>query len=107
MHVALQDLGEHQEQSLFEVADGAGVGAAGDTHRQTDRLKQVMVEVRFAGILWREGNETNPISRLLSVRLLEVTSINIPHDISETHCNYVLCESGVEFWNMAGQDSPY
>lgn len=51
LHVVLQDLGEDGEERFLEAADGGSVGLAGDADGQTQRLEQVVVEVRLAGVL--------------------------------------------------------
>lgn len=56
LDVVLQDFGEDREERLLEAADCGGIGLAGDADGQTQRLKQVVVEVRLAGIL-KKGAE--------------------------------------------------
>lgn len=56
LDVALEDFGEDGEECFFEAADGGGVGLAGDADGQAQRLEQVVVEVRLAGVLEKEDN---------------------------------------------------
>lgn len=51
MDIVLEDLREDGEERILEAADSDGVGLAGDAYRQAEGLKQVVVEVRLAGIL--------------------------------------------------------
>lgn len=51
LDIVLKDLREDGEERFLKAADRGGVGFAGDPHRQAQGLKQVVVEVRFAGIL--------------------------------------------------------
>lgn len=51
MDIVLEDLGEDGEERVLEATDSGGVGLAGDAYRQAEGLKQVVVEVRLAGIL--------------------------------------------------------
>lgn len=51
MDIVLEDLREDGEERVLEAADSGRVGLAGDAYRQAEGLKQVVVEVRFAGIL--------------------------------------------------------
>lgn len=62
LDIVLQDFGEDGEERFLEAADGGGVGLAGDADGQTQRLKQVVVEVRFAGILKKEQNYSSSYS---------------------------------------------
>lgn len=51
LDVVLEDFGEDREERLLEAADSGGVGLAGDADGQAQRLEQVVVKVRLAGIL--------------------------------------------------------
>ncbi len=51
LDIVLKDLSEDGEECFLEAADSGGVGLAGDPDRQAQRLKQVVVKVRLAGIL--------------------------------------------------------
>lgn len=51
LNVVLEDLGEDGEEGLLEAADCGRVGFAGDPHGQAQRLEQVVIEMRLAGVL--------------------------------------------------------
>lgn len=59
LHIVLQDLCEHHEQSLLKAAHGLGVGLARYPDGQADGLKHVMVKVGFAGILQTSYKQRN------------------------------------------------
>lgn len=59
LHIILQDLCEHQEQSLLKAPHCLWVCLARYPYRQADWLKQVMVKVRFAGILETSYKQIN------------------------------------------------
>lgn len=51
LNIVLEDLREDGEERFLKTADSSGVRLAGDADRQAQGLKQVVVKVRFAGIL--------------------------------------------------------
>lgn len=56
MNIILKDLCEDREECFLKADDCGGVCLAGDPNRQAEGLEQVVVKVRFAGIL-KVGDE--------------------------------------------------
>lgn len=54
LNIILKDLREDGEEGFLKAADCRRVSFAGDPHRQAQRLKQVVIKMRLAGILKRE-----------------------------------------------------
>lgn len=51
LNIVLEDFSEDWEKRFLEAADSGCIGLAGDADGQAQRLKQVVVKVRLAGIL--------------------------------------------------------
>lgn len=56
LHVVLKNLCEHGEECLLKAAHSHRVGLTGDPDGQAQWLKQVVVEMGFAGILDKQQN---------------------------------------------------